>query len=595
MIIKKIGVVTGHPFDMNLYNKTVLIDNVNAFYVVDGAGLILQSNLKDEGYRQATLEKIQRDWKFIHKYWQPQIGDKVQIVQKPFQCSGFIKDKGQCDNNDYWLIDRTDNTPEYFDKRDQMVIHPEHGWNVSVQENQEPEMNPKEKLYNSLKDKVKEELKLIDPELKEEIIEACVNQPKESYSNQENLLNLIGEFTWCNTEQGMIYWDNIFKYLTYNNGPKKKFTIYTKFKKTVRKELDRLKEPVRERILEVFYDRIGNFESYNSSFFKHNLYPLLGSIFWRDLKEGYVYWKKVYDKLVEDKHEEIEKFKEEEVDFSLKISDCSIDLIFLSLKKEVKDELKKIPSSVKDDILYNIKHHCGALRDLECIFKLKNLSDLLGSGFVWENTIQGSYWSVMQNYAYQKKYSSIVPYSDYIKLKEDSNISTVKVNTADSANSSSIRHDFISDSTSILDFSNSLKVNPWTIYGQKSLIDELRKCPTAFIEEIIKEYGYFYTLGSTIIIAESNLSIIVNTFYYSYFNPYWKEMLELLLNKKYYLLCSKQSYYDSKKSSSQTTTTSEVIIFNQPNRKNYLSVDSSKYDQTPLRIKQKPKIKLKLN
>lgn len=596
MIIKKIGVVTGDPFDDNLYGKIVLIDTYDTFYVLSSETLVFQNNSKDAGYRQATLEEIKKNWDSIYRYWQPQIGDKVQIIQRAFQGSGFIKSG----HSNYWLIDGEDKSSNYFHKLNQMVIHPEHGWNAGVQKNQEPEMTSKEKLYNSLKHKVKEELKIIDPGLKAEIIEACVNQPQDSYSNQEDLLSLVGEFTWSNTVQGTLYWHNIFNYLGYTSS-RERFKVYLKFRKNVREEFDRLKEPVRQRILELCYDNAGDNQAI---YFKYSLHGVLGSIRWSGTKEGYNYWKEVYDKITEDKYKEIETFKQEEVveetalDLSLKASDCDIDTIYLSLNKGVKDELSKIPSSVKDDILYNIKHHSGTVETLGAISRFKTLDTLIGSGFVWRETkqYQNSYWSKMQNYASDKDYFNIVPYSEDITLKENPDTTTVEITTSNSDNSSSIRHDFISDSTSTLDFNNPLKVNSYTIYGQKSLIDELRKCPIVFIKEILKEYGYSDTQDSTITIAESNLSSVVTRFYYCYFNLYWKEMLELLLDKKYYLLSSKQSYYKSKKSSSEPSkTTSEVIIFNQPNKKSYLSVDSSKYDQTPLKIKQKPKIKLKLN
>ena len=570
MKIKKIGIVTGSPYDPNLVGKILLIDRKDQHWVLSDSTLVGQNRYYKEGYRQATVDEIKNNWYLIHPYWEPQVEDKVIVTQDYF---GWENQEGEISDSikstsSYCEVKRTsDCYKANFDRTCQMIIDPNHGWNV---EN-------KPSIFDKLKPEVQKEIDLIDPELKREILEVLDSQPCNAYFKQDKLSSVIVLFTWRDTKQKEIYWDRIYSHI---NRPNLK--VYCKLKKSVRDELSQINYKVKGRILEILTEQYG-FESKEILFSYTDLTSILYTLTWDNTTENHSYWSDVHIKLSRRNYSKIldfETYQENQTESKLtkNVSECTTDEIYEVISDSVKEELNKIHIDVKANILYNIKHYPNELKTLKLVSECPDLSRLIGNGILWNRPSQGlNYWSDMFNYANTKQYHKIMPH--YLAKKEST---TVKISD-DSANS------YISTHGTNFEY----KIDNFVIRGSASLIKDLLRCPVSFVEEIMKERGYFFNKEHKISFISNNVAEIVNnTLLYIKKDEYWLVMLERLKKGDYLSLCSKSEYF---KKSIPVGNQSEVIILNKIDKPNYLSVDASNYDQKPLKINNKPKVKLKLN
>lgn len=205
MRIKKIGVVTGPPYETSYKNNILLIDaDDNKYYCVDNSGIFYYVGGSLEGYRQATQDEIEANWEHIVKHWQPQYGDQVVVTESGYEGSGVILSVYP-DNDSYWSVAKKYGNVTPFMK-EHMMLSCEQGWSITVVKPEEP--LPKYHL------EVVDELRKLDLGL----VDLINSRLDQDVSEHASLADVVTDgFTWGGSLEGFNFWDKIHGFLTLKN------------------------------------------------------------------------------------------------------------------------------------------------------------------------------------------------------------------------------------------------------------------------------------------------------------------------------------------------------------------------------------------
>lgn len=200
MIIKKIGVITGAPFGRYLEGKLLIISSNNHYYGLTEIGELTpqghDSTNPDRGYRKATQSEINRHWENLNKHWDPQTGDKVEILQSGYQGSGVI-DKPSTGPY-YWRVTHVGGYTTPF-KKNQMTLSRDHGWStITVKE-----PDTKSDKFSKYHAEVVDELRKLDVGL----VDLLNSRMQHDVLNIQTLEKVVGSgFSWKDSPEGSDFW-----------------------------------------------------------------------------------------------------------------------------------------------------------------------------------------------------------------------------------------------------------------------------------------------------------------------------------------------------------------------------------------------------
>lgn len=204
MIIKKIGIITGNPYNDSAMGAILLIDERSKhFWLKDSAWLLEQSNDSDStgengSYRKATESEIARHWENIAKHWDPQPGDEVVITQPGYTGYGVVLNPDS--NGEYWRVTEADGNITPFTKL-QMMLSREHGWTIMTEK---PAINPDK--FSKYHPNVVDELRKLDIGL----VDLLTSRLEHDVYNISHVSDVIGGgFGWVSSPEGIEFWSGI--------------------------------------------------------------------------------------------------------------------------------------------------------------------------------------------------------------------------------------------------------------------------------------------------------------------------------------------------------------------------------------------------
>jgi len=206
MIIKKIGVITGNPYNDSAMGAILLIDERSKhFWLKDSAWLIEQSNDSDStgengSYRKATESEIARHWENIAKHWDPQPGDEVVITQPGYTGYGVVLNPDS--DGEYWRVTYLScESIEPFTKN-QMMLSPNHGWSTVIIKESETKSDTFSKYHPNVVD----ELRKLDIGL----VDLLTSRLEHDVYNISHVSDVIGGgFGWVSSPEGIEFWSGI--------------------------------------------------------------------------------------------------------------------------------------------------------------------------------------------------------------------------------------------------------------------------------------------------------------------------------------------------------------------------------------------------